>query len=124
MRSTEAAQRIRRAPSPLVGEGWGGGSLLLRDGVHQQRPPPLTPPHRKSGLPDLRNMVPHPGKPGLGGEGNRPSVWRSSALALVIGGRASRTSRDPPPQPSPTRGEGAGRVCGTAQSSLSQVCTR
>src|SRR5262249_29850158 len=34
-----AAQPTRSAPSPLVGEGWGGGSLLL----HEARPPTPTP---------------------------------------------------------------------------------
>src|SRR3981081_3041815 len=32
--------QARSAPSPLVGEGWGGGSSLL----HEQRPPTATPP--------------------------------------------------------------------------------
>src|SRR5262245_33162264 len=45
--------RGRCAPSPLAGEGWGGG-WLLHEMRQQQRPPPLTPPHK--------------------GEGNRPTV--------------------------------------------------
>jgi hypothetical protein len=32
-------RQSRSAPSPLVGEGWGGGSLLLRE-----RPPPTATP--------------------------------------------------------------------------------
>src|SRR5215813_9714538 len=48
--------QTRCAPSPLVGEGWGGGWLLSREFGQQQPPPPLTPPHK--------------------GEGNRPSVCR------------------------------------------------
>jgi hypothetical protein len=36
-------------------------------------PPPLTPPHRKSGLPDLRTVMRNPGRPGFRGEGNTPS---------------------------------------------------
>src|SRR5436309_1881220 len=50
-------------PSPLVGEGWGGGSLLPRAVPQQLRPPPLTPPHPKSGLPDLRVVMRNSGKP-------------------------------------------------------------
>ena len=38
------------------------------------RPPPPTPPHRKSGLPDLRTHARNPGKPGFRGEGSTPSV--------------------------------------------------
>src|SRR5712664_2392476 len=52
------------APSPLVGEGGEGGS---REGKFSRLrsaspPPPLTPPHRKSGLPDLRIIDAKPGQ--------------------------------------------------------------
>jgi hypothetical protein len=33
-------------------------------------------------------------------------------VGVAVGGQISRTKHDPPPQPSPTRGEGADRVCG------------
>jgi hypothetical protein len=44
-----------------------GVALLLR-------PPPPAPPHRKSGLPDLRTHARNPGKPGFRGEGSTPSA--------------------------------------------------
>ena len=39
--------QVRSAPSPLVGEGWGGGSELSRE-LRQQTPTP-TPPHKGEG---------------------------------------------------------------------------
>src|SRR5436305_11910756 len=62
-------------PSLLVGEGWGGGSLLPRAVPQQLRPPPLTPPHPKSGLPDLRVVMRNSGKPEFRGEGNVLILW-------------------------------------------------
>jgi ethanolamine ammonia-lyase small subunit len=45
---------------------------------------------------------------------------RSTPLPLgggvAVGGRTSRNNNDPPPQPSPTRGEGAHRICRTGMS--------
>ena len=76
-------------PSPLAGEGQGGGcraprrlglhngdsDLLLRqEHLHQtpilELPPSPALPHRKSGLPDLRKIKHNPGKPGLWGGGS------------------------------------------------------
>src|SRR5579859_464360 len=37
------------APSPLVGKGWGGGSLLSHAAPQQPRPPPLAPPNKGEG---------------------------------------------------------------------------
>src|SRR5262245_27002083 len=56
-------QLARCAPSPLVGEGWGGGGA----GEHRgptSGPPPLTPPHK--------------------GEGNRPSLLRRCWLTITV----------------------------------------
>ena len=79
-------------PSPLAGEGEGGGCHtacwfnLREDNFHsfplKQRfdrtpflrlPPSPALPHRKSGLPDLRNIRHNPGKPGLWGGGSGAS---------------------------------------------------
>ena len=76
-------------PSPLVGEGQGGGchtacwfnfrednfhSFPLKQRFHRtpllRLPPSLILPHRKRGLPDLRNIRHNPGKPGLWGGGS------------------------------------------------------
>src|SRR5882757_9003454 len=59
-------------PTPLAGEGQGGGSNKHRNS------PPLSPtlPQRKSGLPDLRRLDRNPGKPGLRGGGSPPSSRR------------------------------------------------
>jgi hypothetical protein len=53
-----------------VGEG--GRSCCAR--CVNNHHPPLAPPHRKSGLPDLRTIRRDPGKPGARGEGNTPSL--------------------------------------------------
>src|SRR5207253_11443951 len=37
------------APSPLVGEGWGGGSIVGHRPRDSQPPPPLPPPHKGEG---------------------------------------------------------------------------
>jgi hypothetical protein len=77
------SRRTRRAPSPLVGEGWGEGFV---GNVRGSTPHPAAISslcsalaadlsHRKSGLPDLRTIVPNPGKPGFGGRGG-PSMLR------------------------------------------------
>src|SRR5215475_11068423 len=69
-------------PPPLWGRvGEGGGSCCAR--CAKQPPPPLTPPQRKSGLPDLRTILRNPGKPGFRGEGNRPSVCRVQCTHFV-----------------------------------------
>src|SRR5713226_1640753 len=56
----QRGRQTRSAPSPLVGEGWGGG---WRDRARHRhvvaRPPPPTPPHK--------------------GEGSPPSAWRRCA---------------------------------------------
>jgi hypothetical protein len=64
-------KRAAATPSPVVGEGGGADSNV---GLPVSGPPPPTPPHRKSGLPDLRTLMPNPGKPGFGGEGSTPSA--------------------------------------------------
>ncbi len=70
--------RTRYAPSPLVGEGWGGGSLLL----HETRPPTPTPTPNPSpagcGLARFRQILSDqtPAGRGLVGEGRRPSPPR------------------------------------------------
>jgi hypothetical protein len=70
----------------------------------QQPPPPLTPPHRKSGLPDLRTIIRNPGKPGLRGEGNRPrrvaplrvySSGTSTSVPGVVSAERQRKAREP-----------------------------
>src|SRR6516165_9270673 len=40
-----------------------------------QQPPATTLPHRKSGLPDLRNILRNPRRRGLRGGGSLPVVW-------------------------------------------------
>jgi branched-chain amino acid transport system permease protein len=62
--------QTRSAPSPLVGEGGEGGGAGSDAGARVSGPPSPTPPHRKSGLPDLRTQMPNPGEPGFGGEGS------------------------------------------------------
>jgi hypothetical protein len=57
-------------PPPLWGRGGEGASCCCTSRVRQLLPPPLTPPQRKSGLPDLRSISRDPGKPGARGEGN------------------------------------------------------
>src|SRR5262245_42094178 len=58
-------QQTRSAPSPLVGEGWGGGWCRERnDGATYEGialPPPPTPPHK--------------------GEGSAPCAWRWRLLS-------------------------------------------
>src|SRR5207249_847558 len=41
--------QTRSAPSPLVGEGWGGGSFVRQRRRDKLRPPPPTPPHKGQG---------------------------------------------------------------------------
>src|SRR5215470_9818716 len=41
--------RAAAAPSPLVGEGWGGGSHGGGRQCYVRRPPPPTPPHKGEG---------------------------------------------------------------------------
>src|SRR5262249_41606151 len=42
-------QRTRSAPSPLVGEGWGGNGAYGNASASIAPPPPLTPPHKGKG---------------------------------------------------------------------------
>jgi serine protease inhibitor len=57
---SQLKRHARSAPSPLVGEGWGGGWRVYGNvGATISRPPPPTPPHK--------------------GEGSAPSVWNQSA---------------------------------------------
>src|SRR6516162_4986500 len=42
-------QRTRSAPSPLVGEGWGGGGAYGNASASIAPPPPLAPPHKGEG---------------------------------------------------------------------------
>src|SRR5712691_1196276 len=58
-------------------------------------PPPPTPPHRKSGLPDLRSIMRNPGKPGFRGEGSRPCS-RRRAGARMANRSPKRTRRSAP----------------------------
>ena len=47
------------------------------------RLPPPTPPHRKSGLPDLGTIVRNPGGPGFRGGGEQNEQECSSRLAVT-----------------------------------------
>jgi hypothetical protein len=42
----QCKRQTRSAPSPLVGEGWGGGSAFGNVGAPTSGPPPPTPPHK------------------------------------------------------------------------------
>ena len=65
---------------PPCGGGLGRGVVAVFGVLTiRLRPPPPTPPHRKSGLPDLRTMMRNPGEPGFRGEGSTPR----SRLALA-----------------------------------------
>jgi penicillin-binding protein 1C len=55
--------QTRSAPSPLVGEGLGGGWCNGAQDRHIAGPPPLTPPHK--------------------GEGNRSRLWRWLCFSLI-----------------------------------------
>src|SRR6266436_1271592 len=59
-------------------------------------PPPLTPPHRKSGLPDLRTILRNPGKPGFRGEGNTSTLWHG---CVPTSSKRALTRALPPPGP-------------------------
>src|SRR5215472_15771221 len=62
--------------------GWGLDSRRLCT-------PPLSPPHRKSGLPDLRIMVRNPGRPRFRGEENAAPPSCHLAIAECAGARCS-----------------------------------
>src|SRR5262249_30346943 len=67
-----AVPRARSAPSPLVGEGWGGGRAVTHGRCLTPRPPPLTPPHK--------------------GEGNTPSAERKLRSPARVRARISSGS--------------------------------
>src|SRR5919112_3230440 len=67
--SEMSSQRTLPNPLPLVGRVSAKrrvGVLVPRLHRHSLTPPP--PPHRKSGVPDLRKRKPISGKPEMGGE--------------------------------------------------------
>src|SRR2546430_1416665 len=67
-RVSPSSPRSRSAPSPLVGEGWGGGDAVTRQRCLTQPPPPLTPPHKGEG-----NTTEYAGR------GSAPSARRGNA---------------------------------------------
>nr|MBA3517269.1 ABC transporter permease [Hyphomicrobiales bacterium] len=66
--------KFTRSPSPLAGEGRGGGKDTAAAGIF---PPPLAPPRPKSGLPDFGSRAPNSGEPELGGEGDVRAAERA-----------------------------------------------
>ena len=108
--------RIRSASSPLVGEGWGGGSLLSREARALTGTPTPNPSPAGCGLARFRQIkcAQTPAGRGLSGEGSRPSMRRE---------RASQTRGKPtfPTLPTP-RGLGVRFSPANGRTPAAQMC--
>src|SRR5262245_64506592 len=82
-------RQTRSAPSPLAGEGWGGGWCSKDDdcvdGEQTARPPPPTPPHKGEGsTPSARRYAGSTRYEQVLAEGARKAARRRAALACEL----------------------------------------
>src|SRR6266478_2552065 len=78
LKRNQRRRHPQSAPSPLVGEGWGGGWCVSQCGASLSRPPPPTPSQPAGGLPASGKSEADqtPAGRGLVGEGSIPSLPR------------------------------------------------
>src|SRR5262249_33395401 len=94
-RSGTQGPQTRSAPLPLVGRGWGWGSLLWREWRASQRPPPRPPALRFGGGPPPQGGGENGGRRWGGEPERRPMIFFTRAITTPAQAKWPRPG--PPP---------------------------